>query len=141
MPAKRHAILVAVTAALTHSSVAETRLMASGDPTAFPALFIEDNGQEADTESEPGATRYQLGLTIEGYVKGGDGPAALSDLNDLYVFTVQKLLTDSALAALVETIDEGSMRVSTATMSSQRRLGFALDILIGFVANRTSPTA
>ena len=140
MTAKRFAIIAALHGIFdADPSIKEVLVNASGDPSKFPAICIEDPGHDPDVMTEPGATRYAFTPTIEGYVAGGDGLQATQSLNDLYLLVVEKILGDPVLGALVEEINEGSMRVATANLAAQRRMGFALDIPIVFVADRQSP--
>ncbi len=119
--------------------VAETELMPSADPIIFPALHVFDPGHETDVTTAPGVTRYDLTLTVEGYVEGEGGAAAHADLMTLYTETVAALITDPPLGGLAETIDEGAMRVAVAPLASARRLGFSLEINITFPASRSNP--
>lgn len=142
MTAKRLAIFDLVEARATAlPGVAEVLRLASGDPSRFPAVFIEDNGQQADSESEPGVTRYDLSLTFEGYVEGDGGAEAHAALNALYMQIVGMMLSEDMLDGLAEEISEGDLRIAPAALSSATRLGFALDFNVRFVADRTAPAA
>lgn len=126
---------------LAIAGVAEVMINASGDPTQFPALFIDDSGHVPDELTEPGGTRYAMNIAIEGYVEGSGGKQAYADLNALYVNVVAALLPEPPLDGLAEEIDEGPMRISTAILAKQQRMGFSMDLKITFVADRTSPVA
>lgn len=118
--------------------VAECERMATGDPSAYPALGIQDNGQSVAT-AEAGTTRYELDLSIEGYVEGGNGDLAHAELNELHAAVVAALMTEPPLGGLAESIEEGTMRVSAAHLASTRRLGFLLDFTIQFSTRRGDP--
>lgn len=138
MTAKRESIFAAIEAALnTLSGVATVERMAAGEPSAFPALLIEDTGQQI-IPGEVGSTRYLLPVVIEGYVES-DAATAHAALNALYLDVVTKLLADPPLGGLADEISEGAMRVAVAVLASKRRLGFSLDIQIEFSADRENP--
>lgn len=142
MTAKRLAIFDLVeTRARALAGVAEVLRLATGDPSRFPALFLEDNGQQADSETEPGVTRYSLGLTIEGYVEGDGGAEAHAALNSLYMQVVAMMLAADLLGGLAEEVTEGDLRIASASLTSAMRLGFALDFNVQFVADRAAPAA
>lgn len=107
----------------------------SDDPTRFPALAANDGGHRI-VETEAGATRYALDLTVEGYVEGGTGAQASAALNELYAAVVATMMTEPPLGGLAETIEEGDLRVATATLASDRRLGFTLEFTITFPTRR-----
>lgn len=142
MTAKRFAIIEAIEAAIVEiPGVEEVLVNASGDPTRFNAVFITDNGHASDPNTEPGATRYTMRPTIEGYVKGGDGKESTSNLNDFYLDVIGAIMSDDELQSLCEVLDEGEMRVATVVLASQRRMGFELELDIQFVADRNNPAA
>lgn len=123
------------------SGVAEVQINAAGDPTRFPALFIDDAGHVPDEGTEPQSTRYDMNLTIEGYAEGGGGRDAYAEINQLYVDVVATLLSEPPLDGLAEEVNEGPMRIATAILSKERRLGFSMDLKISFVADRAFPVA
>ena len=140
MTAKRFAIIEAVEGAmLSISGVEEVLVNASGDPTRFNAIFITDGGQSADSNTEPGCTRYSMQLKIEGYVAGGDGKEATANINALYLDVVNAVMSEAELQSLCEVLDEGALQVETVVLSKLRRMGFALDLNIEFVADRENP--
>lgn len=142
MTAHRLAIVEEIEARLLAlPSVAEVQINAAGDPSRFPALFIDDSGHVPDEMTEPGVTRYSMNLAIEGYVQGGGGKQAYADLNALYLDVVAALLPEPPLDGLAEEIDEGPMRIATAILAKETRMGFSMDLKIAFVADRTSPVA
>lgn len=119
-------------------SVALVERMPSGDPDVFPALSIFDGNQEPVDEG-CGSTRYRLGVTIEGYVEGADGPEAHAALSELYKDVVAALITEPPLGGLAEEIQEGGLRVSVAHLADARRLAFGLDFTIQFSTARDNP--
>lgn len=140
MTAKRFAIIQAVEGViLSISGVEEVLVNASGDPTRFNAVFITDSGQSADSNTEPGSTRYSMQLTIEGYVGGGDGKEATANINALYLDVINAIMADTELQSLCEELNEGALRVATVVLSKTRRMGFELDLDIQFVADRNNP--
>jgi hypothetical protein len=120
--------------------LAEYERMASGDPAAFPALILNDNGQSI-RETEAGATRYALDLMIEGYVEGGTGASASAALNELHAAVVAAVMSEPPIGGLAEVIEEGALRVDVATLGGARRLGFALDLTIQFATRRGDPAS
>lgn len=114
---------------------AEIERMPSGDPSGFPALGIIDRGH-GPTEFEAGTTRYQLDITIDGYVESGGGSAAHAAMNDLYEAVKAALITEPPLGGLVESIDEGDFTADVAALASQRRVGFQADFQIIFSTGR-----
>lgn len=140
MTAIRLDVLKAVVALLQDiDGVTETILMPSGDPVGFPALHVFDAGQSL-IDTEPSVSRYELNLTVEGYIQTASGDDAVGKLNELYAATVRALLADDLpLGGLAETIDEGDMRVFTATLADKPRLGFGLDFTITFPTRREDP--
>src|SRR5687768_16503637 len=105
MTAKREQLLAVVDTRLAAiPGLAEYERMASGDPSRFPALLLNDNGHSI-IETVAGATRYALHVTIEGYVEGGNGPTASAALNQLYADVVQALMTEPPLGGLAEIVE------------------------------------
>lgn len=107
----------------------------SADPDVFPYLGVIDDGHDI-LEFEAGTTRYELQVTIAGYVEASGGGNAHAQLNQLYEDSKAALLTEPPLGGLAETIDEGSMSVVTATLASARRLAFSLALTIVFSTER-----
>ena len=118
--------------------VAEVERMPSGDPAAFPALHIYDDGQKPG-EGEAGVTQYAMPIVIDAFVEQAGGAAAHAAMNELHAAVVAALITDPPLGGLAETIDDGEMIVRVANLASSRRMGFALDIVIGFPTRRGDP--
>ena len=136
MTGTREAIFAEIEARLrTARPDAEVERMPSGDPSTFPAYGIIDRGH-GPTDYEAGTTRYQLDVTIEGYVEGAGGSAAHAAMNALYEDAKAALITEPPLGGLVESIDEGDFTADVAALSSQRRVGFQADFRIIFSTER-----
>jgi hypothetical protein len=120
---------------------AEVTSEATGDPSTFPALNSVEGAMEADNGTEPGATRYTVTISIEGYVEGSAGIEARTARNALYLEVVRALIDDTYLGGLAEELSEGATRRTTAYLSSQERLGFITGFIIKFVADSANPVA
>lgn len=138
MPSIRGTIFLALDAALS-PGVSEYERMPSGDPAKFPARHLHDSGQ-SPIEREAQNSRYDMEITVEGFVQGNGGAAAHDQLNDLYADTVTRVM---ALIDRddIETIEEGTLRPAIAPLASSRRMGFSLDFAITFATRRGDPTA
>lgn len=138
MTAKREAIFAALETVLgTIPGIASVERMAPGEPSEFPAIMIEDVGQQR-IPGEVGSSRYALQAVVEAYVVGEVN--AHGQLNEIYVEVVKAITAEPPLGGLVDEINEGGLRVAVATLASKRRLGFALDIEIEFSADRENPS-
>lgn len=109
---------------------------APGEPSNFPAIYAEESEQSADDGTEPGATRYELTVEFEGYVAGGKGIEAAAERSALYEALITAILDGAGWPPCIEEIHEGSMRLATATLADERRLGFNLTVTINFVVRR-----
>lgn len=138
MTVRGDVVAAAVAAWAALDGVAEVELMPSGDPAAFPALQIFDLGHRIE-DGEAGSTRYALTLGIDGYIEASEGPDALAELNDLYAATVKAVMGEPPLGGLVESVDEGDLRISVAPLADTRRLAFSLDMTFRFSARRDDP--
>ncbi len=133
----RDQIIDAIEAALLPLAL-EVEVEPAGDPSQYPALGINDGGH-SPLEHEASITRYAMTVTIDGFVNGSGGKAPTRARNALVAAVGRALLTDPALAGLVEVIDDADLRFFTAALSSARRLGFALDFDIQFSTSRADP--
>lgn len=139
MTAVRFQIIQRVTQDLVDAAIAdEVELNPSGDPSRFRALHIFDEGDDAEI-GEAGTDRRALNVGIDGYVEGGDGPAALADLNDLYCRVIETLFVEPVLSELATEIEQGALQVTTATRASKRRMAFSLTLTIHYATRRGSP--
>lgn len=112
----------------------------SGEPSNFPALYLVEEQQDADDETEPGATRYALDVTVEGYVTGGGGKVATAARSALYLQVVEAVM-GAVPPPCVEEIHEGRMLTVTTVLAAERRLGFALAFRLIVAADSISPVA
>jgi len=139
MSAVRETIFAAIEAALAAGTGAEEiERMPSGDPVKFDALHIMDDGQGM-MEGEAGATRYDMAISIEGYVKGAGGSAMHTRLNTLHAATVRSVIGLIPSLTVIEDIEEGDLRVAVAPLASARRLAFSQDFKITFATRRGQP--
>jgi len=142
MTAKREAIFAEIeTRMRAIAGVGEVERMPSGDPTRWPAIGIEDGVQSADGNTEPGVNRYDLPVTISGFVEGGGGSTAHAAANELYRAVVAAMISDPPLGGLAEEVTEGDLRMQVAMLADRRRIGFELDFSITFVADKFNPAA
>lgn len=136
-PTVRDLIIAAIAAALADLAL-EVEIEPAGDPIEFPALGITDGGHTV-LEREADTTRRSMTVTIDGFVDGAGGEAPTAARNLLLARVVAALLLDDELGAVVELIEDGDLRLFTATLSSVRRLGFAQDFEIQFSTSRADP--
>jgi hypothetical protein len=122
-------------------SVAEVTSEATGDPSSFPALNTVEGVMQADNGTEPGATRYSVTISVEGYVEGSDGLEARTARNALYLEVIRAMIDDTMLDGLAEELSEGTTRRTTAYLSNQNRLGFIIEFTVQFVAASANPVA
>lgn len=144
MSAVRETLFAAIEAALA-SAAAEVERMPSGDPANFPALHILDHGQAREPETEAGATRYAVQLSIEGYVQhlagGNAGAVAHAALNQLHADTVRAVMALVDAVPGLENIEEEAMRVSVLPLGAVRALAFSADFAATIVTRRGDPEA
>lgn len=116
----------------------EIEIEPAGDPSRFPALEVYGGDWQVE-EREADLIRWSMTVTVEGFVEGGGGAAPTQKRNALHADVVEKIMTDQALAGLVEIIEPGDVRRSHATLSNKRRLNFAQDFYVQFTTSRTNP--
>jgi len=133
----RDTILAAIEAAIADLAV-EVEVEPAGDPSEFPALGITDAGHSV-LEHEVSLTRRAMTVTIDGFVDGAGGKAPTAARNALLATVVAALMADETLGGTVELIEDGDLRLFTATLASVRRLGFAQDFEIQFSTSRADP--
>jgi hypothetical protein len=110
----------------------------SGDPDIFPSLSVFDGGHRF-IEREAGLTRRVLDFTVEGYVEAGDGSEAMAARNLLQAQAVAAIMAGDTFGGIIEMVEDGDLRMATATLASRRRLMFAQDFAIEFVTARGDP--
>lgn len=137
----REQIVAAFMLGLVDAGAEELELMPSSDPASFPALHFIDEGQGRETDYEPGANRYRMAFTIEGFVEGTGGAAAHAALNALYSKTLSSVVRTADASDLIEEIEEGSMRIAVAPLANMHRLAFSHDFTVTFVTLRGKPDA
>jgi len=122
--------------------VAEVDRMPSGEPASFEALHIFDGGQRPG-ESDASSARYDMAVTIQGYVEKGGGSVAHTALNWLYARAIATVMPEELgehpLGGLAEVIEEGPMQVEVAKLADARRLTFIVDLFITFPTRRGDP--
>lgn len=139
MTAIRETILSTLDLRLSQiAGVAEYERNPSGDPTAFPALSMTDNGQTV-VDGEGSITRYALDLAFEGYVEGNDGATVSAELNELYASLLAAVMQEPPIAGLAESFEEGALTISTAFLCEAPRKGFRQDFKITFTTRRGNP--
>lgn len=139
MTSIREQILSGIQAALAiDPDPAELDRMPPGDPASFPALHIIDDGQGRQDETEAGVSRFDMSISIEGFVSGA-GSAMHAALNALQAATMRAVMGFGDTSPLIEEIREGNLRIAGVELGSKRRLAFAQDFLITFPTRRGDP--
>jgi hypothetical protein len=133
----RDAITAAVMSALA-GAADELELEPAGDPSRFPALGAVFGGHRV-LEREAGLTRYEMPVTIDGFVDGEGGEAPSAARNALQADVVTRLVADGQLGGIVELIEDDDCRMFTAALANVRRLGFAQDFTVQFTTARGNP--
>lgn len=116
--------------AIAAPAVAEVRRMPSGDPTAFPALFIFDQGDAISREEEETDTMaFVMNVGIDGFVT--DDPAHPA-ANALYAAVVEALFPQPVLDGLATEIRVVRLDMAVAERAKDHRLGFGLELNIHY---------
>lgn len=110
----------------------------AGDPDIMPARELYEGGWEPIAQ-EYNLTRWQMEITVEGYVERSDGLVATRERSALHAVTMAAILEDDTLGGLVEMIELGGLRKSTIRLADVRRLAFSQDLSIQFLTSRTNP--
>ncbi len=112
------------------AGVEEVERMPAGDPTRFNALFIFDEGDVPDTESEETDTNaFVLTVGVDGFV-AGDAPHTAA--NALYAAVIETLFTQPVLGGLATEIRVVRLSMAVAERSKDHRLGFGLELAIHY---------
>lgn len=140
MTTVRDSILAAIVVRLQAMTPtpASIKIEPTGDPDKFDAIEIYDGGDTL-TEREAMLDRWSMDLTITGIVQGGGGTAPTAARNALDAHVVAALMADDTLGGLVEQIEAGDRRNSTAVLAEHRRLGFDREFTIQFTTQRRNP--
>lgn len=112
----------------------------SGDPTGWPAISSDDEGQEP-IEEESDVTRYAMDFAVEVYAEGSGGVAVSQQLNSLHAEIVAAIMAPGTppLDGLAERIEEGALRRFTAPLASKARKAFRMRFTIIFTTRRGDP--
>jgi hypothetical protein len=133
-----YGILVALDEGVFLPLGADTELEPAGDPDGFPSLAIFE-GAWTPIEAEPGLIRWNVDITVEGYVERGDGGEASGARNLLHAAVFGAIMADQTLRGAAELITPGGRRNSTAYLSEKRRLSFQQDFAVQFTTLRDNP--
>lgn len=126
--------------ALLSPLATEYARMPSGDPAAFPCLYVFDNGDRpAEDGEEAGTQRKLLQIGIDGYVEGGSGAAAHDAAHALYASVIEALYAEPVLDGLASEITEVKLDMDVAVRASARRIAFSLDIEVHYATRRGMP--
>lgn len=114
----------------------------SGDPTVWPAISLDDEGQDP-SEEEADVTRYEMAVSIEVYAQGSSGQVVSQELNELHAEIVAAIMLPGQppIGGLAERIEEGPLRRFTAAIASKPRKGFRLKFIITFTTRRGDPAS
>lgn len=120
--------------------LASVELMPSAAPDAFPALAIDDFGNQApDTDARESV--YTMTLQIEGFVQapaGSENPGeeAHALANALYADCVRAILAApdrmGEAGGNVDSVQEGALAIDVAALATSRTISFALSFDIQF---------
>lgn len=115
----------------------------SGDPTAWPAIGLDDEGQDLTEDEESDVTRYGMDIAVEVYAQGSGGKAVSQQLNALHAAIVAAIMQPGqpVISGLAERIDEGSLKRFTAVLASKARKGFRQKFTIIFTTRRGDPAS
>ena len=139
MTARRETIIAAVFTRLqTVPGLALCRRMPNAEPSEFPALDLDDRGQQV-LDRDAQQTRYAMTLVVEGRVQGTGGTAAHQALNTLYAATVRALLADIQLGGLCDDIREEDTSIDVSALAQSATLAFATAFTIEFTARTYDP--
>ena len=141
-PVRQQIVAEVATRLAALPGIAEVQIMPPGDPAAFPALHVYDDGDRpAESEGEAGTCAWIMTLGLDGYVKGGAGVEAHAALNALYADAVEVLLTEPVLGGLAQEIDVSAFRPTVTERANARRLAFSMDLSIHYATARGRPRA
>lgn len=115
----------------------------SGAPTVWPAIGLDDEGQDVTEDEEIDVTRYSLDLAVEVYAEGSGGIVVSQQLNELHAEIVAAVMAPGvpAIDGLAERIDEGSLKRFTAVLAEYPRKAFRQKFTIIFTTRRGDPAS
>lgn len=119
---------------------AEVASTASGDPSKFPAVNLDDSGLQPTIGTELGVTLYEYRLSVEGTVEGSGGPATRAERNALYHAVVAAIMIDTDLGGLVEEIEESDTKFGVSNLTSKRHASFLTYFIVRFRADQSNPS-
>lgn len=145
----RETIIAAVLARLaTIAGLAvPVELMPTSQPSDYPALTLDDFGHVRD-DTDVTHSAYIMTLQVEAFVQGAPGAtgaAMHAQINALYASVVVALMaTPDRLAevpaGVVQSIEEGPLNISVASLATNRTLSFTLSFDIQFVNRSHDPS-
>lgn len=118
------------------AGVAEVEVAPPGDPAAFPALHLFDNGEQV-RRHDSWSVRAALDLSVIGYVSG-DGAAALAGARNLDGDIIQAL-ADSQLGGLAIQVNVGALTVEPVDLARVRVVAFRRQFSIDYSYRTADP--
>jgi hypothetical protein len=144
MTAVREQIMLQLDArlqAIADANSGEYEREPSGDPTAWPAFSLIDDGHPAPVDGEQDTTRYAMTAIVEVFAEGSSGAAVSAQLNELHAAVVAAVMADPLYDGLVETIEEGALKRTTAMLADRPRKGFRQEFTLTFPTRRGNPAS
>jgi hypothetical protein len=145
----RETIVAAVLARLQAiPGLAFCELMPMAAPTDFPALALDDFGQN-QIETDATHSTYVMTLQIEGIVQAppgaNAGAVAYAAANQLYRDTVAAMLAApdrlaEVAGGVVESVQEGDFAINVASLAKDRTLSFTILFDIQFINRSHDPS-
>lgn len=119
--------------------IAEIRTMSESEPASFPALHIDDEGEDP-TAQDHWRTRASLSVAVLGYCKGG-GDATWREARMLDSQVIAALMANQQLGGLATKIDLGGLLIETVKVASTRSVSFRRMFAVDFSFETTDPAA
>ena len=121
------------------SGVIELSFAPPGDPNKFPALHVDDEGEDILAQ-DWFSTRANLTLSVTGYVKGS-GSDTHKEARKLDAAVVTALMANPTVGGLATMIDLGSLLIEPVQLASDRTVSFRRTFSVNFSFKTTDPTA
>lgn len=118
--------------------IGELEFAPAGDPNAFPALHVDDEGEDIQSQDWL-TTRATLTLSVTGYVQG-NGAATHRAARILDATIVAALMADQSLGGKATLIDLGSLLIEPVQLSKVRTVSFRRVFSVSFSFKTTDPT-